>query len=402
MPGRCRALGVWGPFRGPHIDYRARERAGIMAAMIAGHATAESMRRYAGRLADRVAPEHFRELRGAGPIASIGLGTYLGREDAATDALYRKSVIRAVERGINVLDTAVNYRHQRSERMIGAALAELVAGGVVAREDCLVATKGGFVALDADVPQDPGAYFIETYVKSGIVTPEDVVGGSHCMTPRYLASQIDRSRANLGIDTIDVYYVHNPETQLDDVDHDEFLRRIREAFAALEDAVREGKIARYGVATWNGFRVDPDVAGYLSLSEMVSAARDAGGADHHFTVIQLPYNLAMPEAFTRANQLIGTETVSTLEAARRLDVYVMASASVYQGQLTRNLPPLIGEYLPGWTTDAQRAVQFVRSTPGIGTALVGMKSVAHVEENAEVARQGPLPWSEFKRLFSEV
>jgi predicted aldo/keto reductase-like oxidoreductase len=92
--------------------------------------------------------------------------------------------------------------------------------------------------------------------------------------------------------------------------------------------------------------------------------------------------------------------VPALAAAQRLGLYVMASASVYQGQLTRNLPAMIADYLPGLDTDAQRAIQFVRSTPGIGTALVGMKSVAHVDENGGVAARPPVPWDEFQRLFS--
>jgi aryl-alcohol dehydrogenase-like predicted oxidoreductase len=79
----------------------------------------------------------------------------------------------------------------------------------------------------------------------------------------------------------------------------------------------------------------------------------------------------------------------------------MTSASIYQGQLARNLPSVIGEFLPGLDTDAQRALQFVRSTPGVGTALVGMKRVAHVEENARLTSVAPLPWQEFQKLFSE-
>ncbi|HSF05493.1 MAG TPA: aldo/keto reductase, partial [Methylomirabilota bacterium] len=160
-------------------------------------------------------------------------------------------------------------------------------------------------------------------------------------------------------------------------------------------------ITTYGTATWNGYRQTPNDPDYLSLEELVAAARDIAGPDHHFKMIQLPYNLAMPEAFTRANQRVGQDTVTVVEAARRLGIYVMASASVYQGQLTRNLPPVVAEYLPGFTTDAQRALQFVRSTPGIGTALVGMKSVAHVEENAAVAATAPMAWEQFRRLFSE-
>jgi aryl-alcohol dehydrogenase-like predicted oxidoreductase len=367
--------------------------------VLAGSATAEGTGRYAGRVGSSIPAGHFRVLDGRA-ASSLGLGTYLGREDDATDVLYRRAVTRALERGINVVDTAVNYRHQRSERAVGAAIADLVKRGTLARDEVVVATKGGYIPFDGAVPADPGRYVVETYVQPGIVEPDDIVGGAHCMTPRYLADQIARSRANLGLETIDVYYLHNPEGQLDGVDREEFMRRVRAAFGALEEAVAAGHIGCYGTATWNGYREPPGAPGLLSLEAMVMAAKDVGGAGHHFKVIQLPYNLAMPEAFTRANQPVGKDTVTTLEAARRLGVYVVASASVHQGQLTRNLPPVVAEYLPGLTTDAQRAIQFVRSTPGIGTALVGMKSLQHVEENVGVAKVAPMTWDQFKRLFA--
>ena len=81
----------------------------------------------------------------------------------------------------------------------------------------------------------------------------------------------------------------------------------------------------------------------------------------------------------------------------------MTSASIYQGQLARNLPPIIGEFLPGLETDAQRALQFVRSTPGVGTALVGMKQPVHVDENCPgergaPARMGPVQEAVQRRL----
>ena len=365
-----------------------------------GRATAEGTARYAARFAGRLPAAHFRTMDDLGHLSSLGLGTYLGREDDATDNAYHRAVARALELGINVLDTAVNYRHQRSERSIGAALAALTAGNAIQRDEIVVATKGGFIPFDTELPRDPGSYFIETYLRPGILRPDDVVANSHSMTPRYLSDQIERSRRNLGVDTIDVYYVHNPETQLPSVERGAFLDRLRDAFLALEQAVREGRIARYGTATWKGYREDPGAPDYLSLADVVGAARDVAGDDHHFRVIQLPYNLAMPEAFTRANQRVGGDLVSTVEAARRLGVYVTASASVYQGQPTRNLPAVLAEHLPGLATDAQRALQFVRSTPGIGTALVGMKSIHHVEENAGVAATPPVAWDRFQALFS--
>lgn len=367
--------------------------------MIAGAGTFEGSERYASRIGGRLPADHFRRLDGGPRTSSIGIGTYLGREDAATDVAYQGAITRALERGINVIDTAVNYRFQRSERAIGAALEEVCRRGLVARDEIVVATKGGFIPFDGAMPRDPRAYIVDTYLQSGIVDAVDVVG-THCMAPRYLADQIDRSRKNLGLESLDVYYVHNPETQLEEVERPEFLARLRRAFEALEAAVGGKKIVRYGAATWDGFRTDPGARGHLSLEEIVSVAREAGGADHHFKVIQLPHNLANPEPFTRANQVVGGEIVTLLEAAKRLGVYVMASASVYQGQLTKNLPPVVGQFLPGLETDAQRALQFVRSTPGIGTALVGMKSVDHVEENAVVTGVSPLPAADFARLFA--
>ena len=371
-----------------------------MTTMIRGSATAKGTRRYGERFAKRVAAGHFRALDGGVQLSTLGLGTYLGSDDGATDVLYQDAVARALELGVNVLDTAVNYRNQRSERAIRTALATATAKGVIARDEVVVATKGGFIPFNGAVPRDPRAYFTATYLEPGIIKPGDVVGGSHCMTPRYLRDQLDRSRANLGLETLDVYYIHNPETQLGEVKRDEFMTRIRAAFAALEEAVAGGLIVRYGTATWSGYREDPGAPGYLSLAELVAAARDVGGQDHHFKVIQLPYNLAMTEAFTLANQRVDKGMVPLLEAARQLDLYVMASASIYQGQLTRGLPPLLTEFLPGLETDAQRALQFARSTPGVGTALVGMKTGAHVDENAQVGTTSPMAWTQFQRLFS--
>jgi aryl-alcohol dehydrogenase-like predicted oxidoreductase len=369
--------------------------------MLTGRATPEGTARFAAR-ASTAAPGHFRDLTGAGRLSSLGLGTYLGPDDDATDALYRRAVGRAVERGVNVLDTAVNYRNQRSERAVGAALADLVRRGAVQRDEVVIATKGGYIPLDAGAALDARAYVTETYLKTGLIRAGEVVGGAHCMTPRFLADQIERSRTNLGLETIDVYYLHNPESQLEEVERADFLARMRAAFGALEAAAADGRIGCYGTATWNGYRQAPGARDHLGLEELVGLARELAGDGHHFKVIQLPYNLGMPEAYTRASQPLRGRTVPLLEAAAALGLYAMASASVHQGQLTRNQPPIFSELVPGLDSDAQRALQFVRSTPGIGTALVGMKSVAHVDENTAVAAAAPMTEAEFRKLFTDA
>jgi predicted aldo/keto reductase-like oxidoreductase len=106
----------------------------------------------------------------------------------------------------------------------------------------------------------------------------------------------------------------------------------------------------------------------------------------------------MPEVLTQQTQTVKGQGVSLLEAAKLLDVYVMASAPILQGQLTEDLPSDIRTVL-AQETDAQRAIEFVRSTPGIGTVLVGMKQQKHVRENLALARQAPLAPEQFMKLF---
>src|SRR5574341_1417651 len=96
-------------------------------------ATPEGTARYAQRFAGRAAEGHFRERNGL-LLSSIGIGTYLGEHDAATDESYTDAVVAAVSAGVNVIDSAINYRFQRSERAIGAALKKLAAAGI-AREE---------------------------------------------------------------------------------------------------------------------------------------------------------------------------------------------------------------------------------------------------------------------------
>lgn len=363
-------------------------------------ATAEGTAAYRTRFAADLPPAHFRDFGGLS-LSSIGLGTYLGEPDPETDRLYRQAVIRAVGLGCNVIDSAINYRFQRSERAVGEALAALFTSGGVRREELVVATKGGYVSFDGGYPANPSAYFTETFVRPGVARPEDLVAGCHCMTPAYLKHQLRRSLENLGLTCVDIYYLHNPEQQLDEVPRAEFTPRMRAAVAALEEEAAAGRLRVYGTATWNGYRVPPGAGGHLSLQELTGLAREVAGEGHHFRVIQLPLNLAMPEALTHATQALDGEQVPALTAAARLGTYVMASASLLQSRLTRGMPPFLGEILAGLETDAQRALQFVRSAPGLGTALVGMKQEAHVLENLATARVPPAPLEQFERLFTE-
>ena len=191
----------------------------------------------------------------------------------------------------------------------------------------------------------------------------------------------------------------DPEIQLGEMSYDRFSPRLEKAFESLDGAVASGKVRKYGTATWNGYRVDMGGKDYLSLAEVEQIARRVGGDNHHFKVIQLPFNLGMPEALIKKNQKVDGETLTSLETTEKLGVSVMCSASVLQGQLTRNLPERISDVFDGLSNDAHRALQFVRSAPGVSVALVGMKQVAHVEENLKLAHVPPAPWEQFSKIF---
>lgn len=365
-------------------------------------ATAAGTTRYQERFSNLIAADHFRQTQDLW-LSSIGLGSYLGEADERTDEAYRAAVKHAAALGCNVFDTAANYRFQRSERSFGAALSELFGEGKPARDEVFVTTKGGYLPFDGHQPrsrQEMASYLEETFIKPGICARADFVQGSHCMTPRYLEHQLEQSRRNLQLDCLDGYYLHNPETQLAEVAPDEFYRRLHAAFEFLETAVAEGKIALYGTATWNGYRVPAHSREFLSLERVTQTAREVAGADHHCRIVQLPFNLAMTEAFTHANQPLNGVAATLLEAAAELGVTVMASASMLQARLAAGLPPLIKESLPGLRTDAQRALQFARSAPGVTTALVGMSNTAHVEENLEVAKTAPAAPDSYLKLFN--
>jgi aryl-alcohol dehydrogenase-like predicted oxidoreductase len=360
-------------------------------------ATQEGTTRYAEKFRDYAADGHFRQVHELA-VSSLGIGTYLGQPNDTTDSGYAAAIVAAVESGINVIDTAINYRLQRSERSVGTAL-KVLARKDFSRDEIIVCTKGGYLTPDGSMPSDPNKYFFEEYIHKGVFTAKDIAGGCHCMAPRFLENQLARSLKNLGVECVDIYYLHNPETQLGEISQDDFLKRVREAFVFLESAAARGQIQFYGMATWNGFRQQKSARDLMQLAQIVAIAKEIAGEKHRFRFVQLPFNLAMTEALTVGNQSVGTQEKTVMEAADELGVNLIASASLLQGQVAQNLPQFVAEAL-GLENDAERALQFARSAPGITTALVGMSRTAHVEANAHLVEAPPAGVDEFSKLFA--
>ena len=360
--------------------------------MIPGCATAEATSEFAR--SSGALPENYRVFGGLS-LSNVGVGTYLGGEDAATDEAVRRAVSDSARSGMNVIDTAINYRSQRAERSVGRAISDLAASGIP-RESLFVSTKSGYVTADS---QDGAAFweYVEReYVSAGLIGKGEITPQYHCASVKYLEDQIERSRRNLGLECIDLAYLHNyVEGQAGSMDGDQLRGRLLEIFRMYERKRSEGAIRYYGMATWESLRSEPG-AGLLALDEAVSAAEQAGGPDHGLRFVQLPFNMYYDQALLRRNHAGSAE--SALQAAERLGIGVFASVPLMQGRLLRaGAMPEFGDLPPNL-----RALQFVRSAPAVVAPLVGHKDAAHVSDNCRIMGVPPMGAEEFGPLVERL
>ncbi|QZX99721.1 aldo/keto reductase [Halobaculum rubrum] len=364
-------------------------------------ATSSGTWAYRDRFGDRFGRTYFRRF-GPGVVSSVGLGTYLGDPTDAVDDGYREAIVAGLEAGVNLVDTASNYRCGRSERVVGEALRE----STVDRDHVVVASKAGFLPFERERPDDPSEYVRERFVDAGLVDPADLARGSHCIAPGFLNAMLDRSLDALGVDSIDCYYVHNPETQLAGRGREAVYDQLGAAFEALEHRRAAGDIGGYGVATWEAFRVPADHDAALDLAAVLAraeAAADRVGLDEHgLRAVQLPFNVRMADAFTRERHDPDGEDgpVSALEFCHREGLSVFAAASLGQGDLTKegSIPESVEARLAG-DSPAQRALNFARSAPAVTAALVGCSRAEHVRESVAAGTFDPLGASAFDSVF---
>lgn len=364
--------------------------------MISGHATPEGTKKFASKYG--AMPENYRTVQGL-TLSNVGVGTYLGNPDSQTDILVTDAIKKSILAGVNVIDTAINYRAQKAERAVGKAISDLVHEGKIGRDSIFVSTKNGYVTNDGDIKEDFWAYVQREYAKPGVVKPDDISSGYHCMTVPYLEDQLNRSLKNLGLECIDLIYLHNAvEGQIQDIPKEQFLKNLRDVMQMYEQKRKEGKIRYYGMATWECFRVPMEHPQYLSIVDVLCIAQDVGGQDHGFRFIQLPYNLYLDQAFMLKNQQLGGSSVSILDAAQSNGIGVFTSVPLMQGRLLA--PGVLPDFID--LGPSLKCLQFIRSTPGVLAPLVGQKTSAHVEENLKILMIPPLNRDEFESVLKKL
>ncbi len=303
---------------------------------IAGSATVGGTAAYAVRASNRTPLSQdlangFTALGSTGLTTSrLGFGTY--RVDLSKPE-YRAALVKALREGCNLIDTSTNYMDGDSERLVGSVLAELTKAGELAREQVIIVSKIGYV-------QGQNLTQAEAREKSGKPYPEMVKYGDgiwHCIHPDFLADQLAQSLDRLGLDTLDVCLLHNPEYFLSEAhrhgetdvasQREQFYARLESAFAHLESQVAAGRLRWYGVSS-NTATASPDDPEATALSRMLDAAQAAahraGQKDHHFRILQCPMNLYESGALLTPNTGLD-ERETLLQVARKEGVAVLVN-----------------------------------------------------------------------------
>jgi aryl-alcohol dehydrogenase-like predicted oxidoreductase len=292
-------------------------------------------------------------------VSVVGLGAWqLGADWGAVgedDAL--DTLAAAVEAGITFVDTADVYGDGRSERLIGQFLRAHPALGLT------VATKMG-----RRVPQDPSAYTLDNF-----------------------RAWTDRSRANLGMDKLDLVQLHCPPTP---VFHSDAV------FDALDTVVDEGRVAAYGVSVETCEQALAAIArpGVASVQIILNALRHkpleavlpAAQAAGVGIIARVPLASGLLSGRYHEQTTFAVDDHRTFNRnGEAFDVGETFSGVAYATGLAavRRLAPLVPD---GWTM-TQFALRSVLDQPGVSLVIPGARSPQQARENASAGDLPPLP-----------
>jgi len=293
---------------------------------------------------------------GGWAIGGSAFGNSYGPTD---DAVSRAALTRALEQGITLFDTADIYGHGHSEALLGEVLSQW------AGPKPIVVTKGG----------------INFYRNDGTLEPD--------WTPYSIARAVQQSIVRLRRETLDVYLLMNPEV--------ETLDRWR-AWETLDALQRAGKIAHYGVSVQS----PEDGVWLLKRGKPVA-------------VIEVALSLFFQGAIVELLDMARKHHVGILAREPLANGFLagrpQAQTAFGDGDIRRTLPP---EYVRAMTetraklafltqdntrTPAQAALRFVLDETRVTSTVVGMKTVAQVDENVGAVQVPPLTADEQARMM---
>jgi aryl-alcohol dehydrogenase-like predicted oxidoreductase len=324
--------------------------------------------------------------------SNFGIGTFLGESNKNVDEKLYKILIRSIENGINLIDTAPNYRCERSENIVGKVVKDL------GRKGLIICTKVGFLPYSDHIPQNETIFFTDKFIKSKIINKKDIYGDWQSYHPKYIEWQINESLKRLNTDYIDIYYLHNPEEMLDFIDTDIFNIILDKALQFLNKMIECGKIRYIGISSWNGFLNDKR----LDLNRILSKSKSLLKADK-LKFLQVPYNMAMLDHLTKKTQIDLDKNIkcSLMYLAAKNNIDVITNAPLYHGKLGNiDYPKELKKMVPKSKTIADLALRFSISNPGSNASLVGVTNQSHLNEIISVMNRPLISQKKYSDILS--
>ena len=316
-------------------------------------------------------------------ITSVSLGSYKGDLKKKTDLkIFNSFCDGAMSGGINYFDTSINFRYEKSERVINSVLKYLINEKMFLRNEFMIGTKGGFLNEDADI-----GFVYEDLIKElldkKILDNTNEIFDNHCLNPKFIDYQFEKSRVNLGIECIDFYCLNLPEVHLSYLSQEELFDKIIKNFTIFEEKISQNKLQAYGISTWRSLRVNKYDKYYINIEKLKNKVDSILGKDNNFKIIQAPFNMVMPEIFIEKNQTFEEKNASLLSAAEKLKLNIFATSSFCSG-LTSNLP--LSTHLTKNNYLGAKHLNFLRSFPfkSLKTNIFGAKNNRHVKTNLNV------------------
>lgn len=309
--------------------------------------------------------------------SAIGLGNHLGDFSQEHSDAYISAMRYALENGINVLDTAINYRGMKSEKDTGKVIRELIeVNHQLTREELVVSTKAGLLFGDITEGLRPEVYLEQRLIPRGVDRSkfqELSDGPLHTLNVDFFQHAIEVSRSNLGLETIDIHYIHIPEISRYLLGEEEFYRQLVNLFKFYEDLVRKEEIRFYGMALEMMVLEEENENWHISLNKVCEIANSVAGEEHHFRFLQLPLNLSCHSAITIKNQEIDSCSYTLVDAANLLGIEVVT-----------NMPFGMGECFRQWTME--ELLSYLLYNNSIQGSICGSKRVEHVKDYIELMK----------------
>lgn len=306
-------------------------------------------------------------------MSRIALGTHLGDFSKEVSEKYVQAIMYSLKNGITTIDGAINYRGMCSEKDEGIAIAKLLKENEIKREDFFITSKAGLLFGDIQSGMNPQKYLSELLEPKGVSLDDftEFDGLYQTLNPQFYEIALRKSLDNLGLETLDVHYIHIPEISRLGMPEEDFYDKMEKLFTWYEHKVDEGKIRYYGIALEFMVEEPLEEKWHFEIEKLKAIADKAGKGESHFHYVLFEYNLLCSNARTEKTQKVNNRQMSLIDACHELGFETVGS-----------MPFAMGDGFEKYTIN--ELLNF--ALEGVDHVIVGSKNISHIKEIIEITK----------------